>query len=126
MQRMNPNHRTKINQTLRPLENREGSGTRKFKHESKARPPAIKWNLIIESNPARWSPPISRSTSTARQLICCRLIWRIKGRLLVAFSWLMRRAYPALFSFQEVIESILEGFFTASTAEESAMPKFKN
>jgi hypothetical protein len=32
------------------------------------------------------------------------LIGRIKGCLLVAFSWLMRRAYPALFCFQEVIE----------------------
>jgi hypothetical protein len=34
--------------------------------------------------------------------------------LLVAFSWLMRRAYPTSFCFQEMIEIILKGFFTAS------------
>jgi len=42
------------------------------------------------------------------------LIGRIKGCLFVTFSWLMRRAYPTSFCFQEVIEIILEGFFTAS------------
>jgi hypothetical protein len=34
--------------------------------------------------------------------------------LLLAFSWLMRRAYPASFYFQEGNETILEGFLTAS------------
>jgi hypothetical protein len=34
--------------------------------------------------------------------------------LLLAFSWLMRRAYSASFCFQELIDMILEGFFTAS------------
>jgi hypothetical protein len=45
--------------------------------------------------------------------------------LLVAFSSLMRRAYPASLCFQELIEIISEGFFTASNREESGTGKFK-
>jgi hypothetical protein len=63
---------------------------------------------------ARWSSSTSLSTSTARQLICCPFTGRINGCLLVAFSSLMRRAYPASLCFQELIEILLEGFFTAS------------
>jgi hypothetical protein len=42
--------------------------------------------------------------------------------LLVAFSSLMRRAYPASLCFQELIEIISEGFFTASKSAKSAAP----
>jgi hypothetical protein len=58
----------------------------------------------------------------ATRLICCRFTGRINGCLLLAFSWLMRRAYPALLRFQELIEMILEGFFTASNGAKSAAP----
>jgi hypothetical protein len=39
------------------------------------------------------------------------LTGRIKGCLLIAFSRLMRRAYPTSFCFQEAIEIILQRFF---------------
>jgi hypothetical protein len=52
------------------------------------------------------------STSTARQLICCRFMWRIRGCLLIGFSWLMPRAYGRLFILQD---GNSEGFCTAST-----------
>jgi hypothetical protein len=42
--------------------------------------------------------------------------------LLLAFSWLMRRAYSASFCFQELIDMILEGFFTASKPAKRGAP----
>src|ERR1700680_1087585 len=51
---------------------------------------------------AAWSSQINFSTSTARQLICCRFTKRIKGCFVDGFSWLMPRAYGTLLFLQEL------------------------
>src|ERR1700680_697069 len=69
---------------------------------------------------AAWSSPINFSTSTARQLICCRFTKRIKGCFVDGFSWLMPRAYGTLLFLQE-----LNGrFFHSFTAKDGA-PRLK-
>src|SRR5882724_11183 len=60
---------------------------------------------------AGWSSLMRCSTSTARQLICCRFTRRTRVCLLIRFSWLMPRAYGRLPFLQD---GNSEGFFTAS------------